>query len=151
VRNDVKETQDFLSRLDRPAIVAAIREAESKGLGEIRVHVHHGRVDDPRAAAEKVFVKLGMTATQHRTGCLLFIAPAERAFAVIGDTAIHEKVGDDFWLDARDAAARHFVEGKFTEGIVAAVAKLGDALAANFPRETGAKDVNELPDDVSED
>jgi uncharacterized membrane protein len=108
-------------------------------------------VDDPRAAAEKVFVKLGMTATSHRTGCLLFIAPAERAFAVIGDTAIHEKVGDDFWLDARDAAARYFVEGKFTEGIVAAVGKLGDALARHFPRETGAEDVNELPDDVTED
>jgi uncharacterized membrane protein len=146
-----QSTQEFLGQLDRAAIVAAIREAESKGLGEVRVHLHKGRVSDPRAEAEKVFTRLGMAATAHRTGCILFIAPEERAFAVIGDKAIHEKVGDDFWLDARDAAARHFAEGRFTEGIVAAVARLGEALARHFPREAGAADVNELPDDVTED
>ena len=142
--------EEFLESLDRDAIVAAIRSAEAKGLGEIRVHLHKGRVDDPRAEAEKVFVRLGMAATAHRTGCLLFLAPAERAFAVIGDQAIHAKVGDDFWLEARDAAAQHFTQGRFTDGIVAAVTKLGDALARHFPREAGKADVNELPDDVSE-
>jgi len=143
--------EDVLARLDRDAIVAAIRAAESRGLGEIRVHIQKGRVDDPRAAAESVFVKLGMAATKHRTGCLLFVAPVERAFAVIGDQAIHEKVGADFWLDARDAAARHFAEGRFTEGIVAAVEKLGEALARHFPRVAGLADKNELSDEVTED
>ncbi len=146
-----ESTKDFLERLDRAAIVAAIREAESKGLGEIRVHLHKGRVSDPRAEAERVFTRLGMARTAHRTGCLLFIAPEERAFAVIGDAAIHEKVGDDFWLDARDAASRPFAEGRFTEGIVAAVARLGEALARHFPREKGVANLNELPDDVTED
>jgi uncharacterized membrane protein len=142
--------EEFLAALDRDAIVAAIRAAEAKGIGEIRVHIEKGRVDDPRVEAEKVFVRLGMARTAHRTGCLLFLAPAERAFAVIGDTAIHEKVGSDFWLDARDAAARHFTQGRFTEGIVAAVEKLGDALATHFPRIEGVADRNELADDVSE-
>jgi uncharacterized membrane protein len=31
------------------------------------------------------------------------------------------------------------------------VARVGEALATQFPREGGRTDVNELPDDVSED
>jgi uncharacterized membrane protein len=140
----------FFESLDRPAIVAAITEAEARSFGEIRVHLHHGSVEDARAAAEKTFLKLGMNRTARGSGCLVFLAPASRAFAVVGGTGIHGKVGDAFWLEARDAAREKFTEGKFTEGIVAAVAKLGDALALHFPKD-GTPDVNELPDDVSED
>jgi uncharacterized membrane protein len=142
--------RDFFEGLDRPAIVEAIRRAEEKGFGEIRVHLQHGRVSDARAEAEKAFVRLGMARTVNGTGCLLFIAPEERAFAVVGDRAIHERVGDGFWLEARDAAAALFAEGKFTAGIVAAVERIGSALAEHFPKSAGEADTNELPDDVSE-
>jgi len=142
--------RDFFESLDRRAIVEAIRRAEEHGFGEIRVHLQHGRVADARAEAEKTFVRLGMARTVNRTGCLIFIAPEERAFAVFGDRAIHERVGDGFWLEARDEAAALFTEGKFTEGIVAAVGRIGAALAAHFPKAAGQPDTNELPDDVSE-
>jgi uncharacterized membrane protein len=145
-----QEAGRFFEDLDRDAISRAIREAESKGYGEIRVHIHHGRTAEPRREAERVFQKLGMERTARQSGCLIFIAPAERAFAVIGDTGIHERVGDAFWLEARDAAAGHFAAGRFTEGIVAAVSRLGEALAAHFPLAAGAANTNELPDDVSE-
>jgi uncharacterized membrane protein len=141
----------FFEALDRPAIVEAIRKAEAKGRGEIRVHLHHGRTSNPHAEAVKTFEKLGMTKTEQRSSCLVFIAPEERAFAVIGDKGIHERVGDDFWKGARDAAASLFAQGKFTEGIVAAVTLLGDALETHFPKERGGADTNELADDVSED
>ncbi len=140
----------FFEGLDRAAIVEAIRQAEAKSFGEIRVHLHHGRVANARAEAEKTFLKLGMDRTARGSGCLIFLAPASRSFAVIGGTGIHGKVGDAFWLEARDAARERFTEGKFTEGIVAAVSKLGDALALHFPKD-GTEDRNELPDDVSED
>ncbi len=143
-------TKDFFEGLDRPAIVEAIRKAEGKGRGEIRVHLQHGRVADPRKAAEATFLRLGMDRTVHRTGCLVFIAPEERSFAVVGDVAIHEKVGDAFWLGARDAAAARFAEGKFTEGIVAAIDRIGDVLAEHFPRASGEKDADELSNEVSE-
>ena len=91
-----------------------------------------------------------MAETVHGTGCLLFLAPESRSFAVIGGAGIHEKVGDGFWADARDAAQALFAQGKFTEGIVAAVDRLGDALALFFPK-SGPADTNELPDEVSED
>ena len=125
----------FFESLDRPAIVEAIQRAEARSFGEIRVHLHHGPVADARAEAEKTFLKLGMDKTARGSGCLIFLAPASRAFAVVGGTGIHEKVGDGFWLEARDAARARFTEGKFTEGIVAAVEKLGDALALFFPKD----------------
>jgi uncharacterized membrane protein len=143
-------TKAFFENLDRPAIVEAIRTAEARSYGEIRVHVHHGAVADARAEAEKTFLKLGMDKTARGSACLLFIAPESRSFAVVGGEGIHEKVGDGFWLEARDATLGPFREGRFTEGIVAAVAKLGDALALFFPK-GGTSDRNELPDDVSED
>jgi uncharacterized membrane protein len=142
--------RDFFDGLDRAAIVEAIQRAEAKSFGEIRVHLHHGSVSDARAEAEKTFLRLGMDKTARGSGCLIFLAPASRAFAVIGGTGIHGKVGDSFWLEARDAAREKFTEGKFTDGIVAAVGKLGDALARFFPRD-GSEDRNELPDDVTED
>jgi uncharacterized membrane protein len=140
----------FFDGLDRPAIVEAITRAESKSHGEIRVHLHHGPVSDALGAAQAAFTTLGMDKTVHGTGCLLFLAPESRAFAVIGGTGIHEKVGDDFWTEARDAAQSLFADGKFTEGIVTAVGKLGEALALFFPK-VGPADANELPDEVSED
>jgi len=142
--------KDFFEGLDRPAIVEAIRRSEAKGRGEIRVHLQHGKVGDARKAAEATFLRLGMDRTEHRTGCLIFLVPEERSFAVVGDVAIHEKAGDSFWLRARDDAAARFAEGRFTEGIVAAVDRIGEVLAAHFPAGPDGADADELPNEVSE-
>ncbi len=140
----------FLSRLDHDRIVAAIREAEDRSRGEIRVHVARKAVADPQGAAAALFEKLGMAATAERNGILLFVAPASQRFAVVGDKGIHEKCGEGFWKDVASAMEEDFRQGRFTDGIVKGVAKAGDALAAHFPP-TGRPDVNELPDEVSED
>ena len=139
----------FLGRLDHDRVVAAIRAAEGRSRGEIRVHVAHKPVDDPQRAAAARFEKLGMTATADRNGVLLFVAPASQRFAVVGDKGIHERCGEGFWKDVASAMEEDFRQGRFTEGIVKGVARAGDALAAHFPR-TGP-DVNELADEVSED
>jgi uncharacterized membrane protein len=145
-----RKTTAFFTGLDRGAIVDAIKRAEAKSFGEIRVHLHHGKVADARTAAEKTFLRLGMEKTRHGSGCLVFIAPDSRVFAVIGGSGIHEKVGTPFWTEARDAAQHLFAEGRFTEGVVSAVDRLGEALCRYFPKR-GEADTNELPDDVSED
>lgn len=150
VKGPARSAAEFWSSLDREAVSAAIREAEAKGHGEIRVHLHHGRVEDPRAEAERTFLRLGMQRTARRSGCLLFVAPAERAFVVLGDEGIHGRAGEAAWAAARDAAAVHFLAGRFTEGLVAAVRILGDELARHFPRGAGEPNPNEIPDELSE-
>jgi uncharacterized membrane protein len=141
---------DFVSRIDHDRVVEAIRLAESRSRAEIRVHVVRGAVDDAQKAAAAVFEKLGMTRTAERNGVLILVAPKSRRFAVIGDVGIHEKGGPDLWREAAAAMEAAFREERFTEGLVAGIARVGSDLAEHFPRIAGVADQNELPDDVSE-
>lgn len=141
--------QDFISQLDNDKIVATIRDAEKKTSGEIRVFISHKTVDDPVVAAQAQFEKLGMTKTHHRNGVLIFVAPHARKFAVIGDRAVHQKCGDSFWQALAAEMTGHFKKSDFTSGIVHAIQKAGELLAAHFPSQPG--DGNELPDQVEHD
>jgi len=140
--------KSLLRAEDHERIVEAIAEAEKKTSGQIRVHLHHRSVRDPIEAGKKVFEKLGMTATSEKNGVLIFVAPRSKNFAILGDTGIHEKCGDDFWNEAAAAMTDRFRKSDFAGGIVATVEKAGDALAAHFPRRESA--VNELSDEVDE-
>ncbi len=133
---------------DHERIIRAIANAEAKSSGQIRVHLHNRSVGDPIEAGRRVFQKLGMTATAEKNGVLIFVAPRSRNFAILGDSGIHEKCGADFWNDAAAVMSDHFRKGDFAGGIVAAVEKAGDVLAAHFPR--GERNVNELPDEIDE-
>jgi uncharacterized membrane protein len=140
-------TPKFLVEHDR--IVAAIASAEQKTSGEIRVLVSRRATDDAVADAQRHFERLGMTATKERNGVLFFLAPQSRAFAVIGDTAIHARCGDPFWRDVAEAMSTHFRRGDFTGGLVHGIARAGELLGEHFPR--SPDDRNELPDKIEED
>lgn len=140
----------FLGKLDHERIVAAIRDAEARSRGEIRVHASSRAVADARQEAVVRFERLGMTATQERNGILIYVAPLSRSFAIVGDSGIHERCGADFWKEIAAAMEQDFRAGRFSDGLVKGIARAGDALAEHFPR-SGAPDVNELSDSVSED
>ncbi|MFI5184663.1 MAG: TPM domain-containing protein, partial [Vicinamibacteria bacterium] len=142
--------KDFRDRIDHERIVAAIREAEGRSRGEIRVHVVHHSIGDVEAAAGAAFARLGMTSTAERNGVLIYVAPRSQRFAVVGDTAIHERCGPGFWRDVAAAMEQAFREGRFSDGLVDGIAAVGAALAREFPRVAGQVDENELPDTVSE-
>lgn len=139
----------FFSQLDHDRIVAAIAAAESRSSGEIRVHVTQRQPDDLEARARRRFELLGMTNTAERNGVLFYIAPGLRRFQILGDLGIHEKCGDDFWKEVAAEMEESFRRGDFTEGIVRGVEKVGNLLAAHFPRST--QDRNELPDSIDEE
>jgi uncharacterized membrane protein len=145
------QTRGFVDRLDDERIVQAIREAESRSRGEVRVHISGRRVQDPRQAAARAFETLGMAGTAERNGVLVFVAPRSQSFAVIGDAGIHDKCGEAFWTEIAAAMQEEFRAGRFTDGIVQAVGRAGTALAEHFPRVEGRDDRNELPDRVSRD
>jgi uncharacterized membrane protein len=135
-------------KIDHARVVAAIGEAESKTSGEIRVVVSRRKIAAPVAEAQKQFERLGMTATPHRNGVLILLAPRSRNFAVIGDTAVHEKCGDAFWAELAAAMTEHFKNGFFTTGLLHGIERAGALLAEHFPRAPGDK--NELPNDIEE-
>jgi uncharacterized membrane protein len=141
----------FLAAIDEERIVAAIRSAESRSRGEIRVHVAQGLVSDPRRAAEADFVRLGMAATAERNGVLILVAPESQSFAVIGDEGIHAKLPEGFWDGLAASLREDFRAARFSDGIVSVVSRVGEELQRHFPRRPGEEDRNELPDAVSRD
>ena len=141
-------TKDFLGKLEHDRIVRAIAEAEKKTSGEIRVFVQRGELDDAIVAARKQFEKLGMTATRERNAVLIFVAPRAQKFAVIGDSGIHEKCGDQFWQELVESMRQHFKAENFTDALAQAIVTAGELLAQHFPR--SSDDKNELSDAVEE-
>ena len=137
----------LLRTIDSDRIKDAIRQAEKRTSGEIRVSVSPLFWGDVRKTAEKAFVRMGMTATKERNAVLFFVVPARRKFVVLGDRALHEKVGQNFWHHLVQVVSEKFVEGDFTSGLVGGIAAVGEQLAAHFPFDA-ARDANELPDEV---
>jgi uncharacterized membrane protein len=124
----------FKNRLHHDGVVKAIREAEQKTTGEIRVVVSHKHVEVPVAEAQKEFACLGMNQSPGRNGVLIFVAPRSHTFAVFGDKAVHEKCGDEFWQKLAAAMTGYFRKSEFTEGIIHGVKKAGELLAEHFPK-----------------
>ena len=141
-------TKEFLGRLDHARIVQAIKNAEARTSGEVRVFLQRGEITDPMAAARAQFTKLGMTRTRERNGVLIFVAPRSQKFAVVGDEGIHQRCGDAFWQQLVASMQERFRTENFTDALVHAIDRAGQLLSAEFPKQPD--DRNELPNAVDE-
>jgi uncharacterized membrane protein len=137
----------LLQVIDGTRVKEAIEKAEHQTSGEISVSVTRLFWGDVEKAAWKAFHRLGVSRTRDRNGVLIFVVPARRRFVVLGDAGIHEKVGTEFWTSVAGELSRHFRDGRFTDGLVAAVGQIGTQLATHFPY-AAATDVNELSNEV---
>jgi uncharacterized membrane protein len=143
-------TREFLGKLEHDRIVHAIRDAELKTSGEIRVFIQRGKLNaDPLPVAQKKFHQLGMHKTSERNAVLIFVAPRAHKFAVVGDQAVHERCGEQFWQRIVERMQAHFKDEKFSRALTEAVEEIGKVLAAHFPRTQ--MNTNELSDDVIEE
>ena len=138
-------TRAFLSRLEHDRIVQTIREAEAKTSGEIRVFVQRGNLEgDPLPAAKKKFHRLRMHHARERNAILIFVAPRAHKFAVVGDQAIHEKCGEQFWQRLVDQMRTHFRNEKFSHALVEAIEEAGRALATHFPKGPASSNAHQI-------
>ena len=138
--------QAWLASLDQPRIEAAIAAAEARTSAEIRVSAAPVFWGSVKRTAQWAFERMGMARTQERNGILIFVVPARRKFVVLGDVAVHSRVGQEFWDGLADTLSREFRKDRFTEGLIAAIGQIGVQLAAHFPPQPDA--VNELADAV---
>src|SRR5712692_11756274 len=135
-------TKEFLSKLEHDRIVDAIKDAESKTSGQIRVFIQRGKLKlDPLIAAQKKFHRLGMHKTAEQNAVLIFVAPRARKFAVVGDKAVHEKFGEAFWQRLVNGMRPHFQNEKFSHALAEAIEETGRALAKHFPKRSGSSNV----------
>src|SRR3954467_10876308 len=117
-------TKEFLGKLDHNRIVDAIRDAEAKTSAQIRVYLQRGTLEaDPLGEARKQFQRLEMHKTSERNGVLIFIAPRAQKFAVVGDEAIHQKCGGEYWQSVVDQMREHFKSERFSDAIVTGISE----------------------------
>ena len=130
-------------------VAAAIKDAESKTSGEVRVYMEHKcEGGDPLARAKLVFARLQMEKTEARNAVLIYIASSDKKFALFGDTAIYERAGGpQFWEKAAEQLTGHLRKNEVTEGLCNCIQVLGKALAEQFPADPSIKK-NELPDEI---
>ncbi len=141
--------REFIVALDEERIVQAVHEAEARTSGEIRVFVTRRKLrgEDVAVRAHREFRRLKMSETAQRNGVLIYVAPADRAFAVVGDDGVHAKCGQAFWDETATGMETAFRAGDFTGGVVAGVKRVGDLLSRHFPWNND--DRNELPDTIA--
>jgi uncharacterized membrane protein len=143
----VMTRKKLLQVIDRDKIKEAIQRAEHRTSGEICVSVAPFFWGNIEKAADKAFVRMGITRTKDRNGVLLFVVPSRRKFVVLGDRGIHERVGQEFWNSVAAVIGERFRDGDFTGGLTRAIEVIGQQLASHFPYDP-ATDRDELANDV---
>ncbi|MES2589019.1 MAG: TPM domain-containing protein [Bacteroidota bacterium] len=139
--------KNFFTEIQQQHIVNAISSAELNTSGEIRLHIVDSCKNDPKDEAILIFEKLGMTKTELRNGVLIYLAVADKKFAIIGDKGINEVVEADFWDSIRDEIIFHFKKNDFETGLINGIAHVGEKLKKHFPY--AKNDENELSNDIS--
>ena len=141
------KVKHFLNTLEHERVHQAIRSAEEGTSGDIVVFITQRKVEDPLAAAQREFRKLRLETATAKNGLLIFLAPKSQKFAVVGGTALHEKVGQAWWNELVALLTEHFKAGRYTDGLAAVIEQAGRALRTHFPAgasdRTGERDIVE--------
>lgn len=143
-----RKKRSLFSEEDNRIIVKAIRHAEQRTSGEVRVFVESrcSWVDAIDRAAE-IFFTLQMEKTEQRNAVLVYIALKDRQLAVFGDEGIHKKVGTEYWHKVVAEMLSTFNKEDYAKGIAECVIQIGETLTTHFPFDRDT-DKNELPDTI---
>ncbi|MFI8377223.1 TPM domain-containing protein [Leeuwenhoekiella sp. NPDC079379] len=139
--------EEFLTAEEEQEIVEAIRQAELKTSGEIRVHLERDCEQEALDRAKVLFHQLKMDNTKAENGVLIYVAVDAKKFAICGDRGINKVVPTDFWQSTKDLMQAEFKNTHFKTGLVKGIESAGEQLAHFFPWDDD--DVNELSDEIS--
>jgi len=142
---------EYFSDDDFLLISDKIKEMEKSTSGEIRVSAHSNHIKekegaDIRKLAEEEFHRLNMQNTRDKTGILIYLNLHLRRFYILADSGINEKEGQEVWDAVRDEMQKAFVNGKYIQGVLAGIEKVGSILSKHFP--VKKDDTNEISNQV---
>lgn len=143
-----KKVKPVFTEAETNELVNAIRDAELKTSGEVRVFIErHCKYVDAMDRANQIFDGLEMEKTKLRNGVLFYVASLDHQIAIIGDRGIHEKVGKQYWEQTLAKAISIIKKESLALGLCMAIRDVGQALQIHFPFDANL-DKNELPDDI---
>ena len=146
--NLFRKKNNLFTDEEHHAFVKAIRNAEKKTSGEIRLYIESKcKKDDPLTRSAKIFHRLKMYKTEQRNGVLIYVATIDKKLALFGDEGIYQKAGETYWNNAVAEILTSFGQSKFAEGVINCIVQVGETLHKNFPYDRDV-DKNELPDEI---
>ncbi len=126
---------DLRRFVDKERIRAAIRRAETSTDAAIAVSISAHVAGDIHAAALRALHARRHSRKRNGGVVEFFVVPSRREFAVVGDAAAHERLGQETWDDVVATVQKYFREGDPTAGLVAGIEDIGQKLAHHFPRD----------------
>ena len=143
-----RKPTEFFPPKEKEKILSAIKTAEQRTSGEVRVFVEsHCRFVDAIDRAHEIFYGLKMQETDQRNAVLVYVALKDRQLALFADDGIYKKAGAAFWNSEVKVMLSQFNKENYADGIAQVVLEIGQVLSTNFPYEAST-DKNELPDDI---
>lgn len=141
-------SKPLLSEAQQAQLLQAIRMAEKRTSGEIRVLVERRcRYVDAADRAAEVFFSNGMQQTAQRNAVLIYLATQDQQVALWGDQGIHDKLGTAFWNARVREMLQLFSKEDYLAGLLHCIAATGEALHRHFPYDR-TTDSNELSDEI---
>lgn len=143
-----KDPAAFFSEKEKDAILLAIKKAEQRTSGEVRVFIENRcRFVNPIDRAAELFFLLKMDKTADRNAVLVYLAMKDRQFAVFADEGIYKALGKEYWTREAEAMLQAFSSENYGTGLVTVINDVGESLYQHFPYNEKV-DKNELPDDI---
>jgi len=138
----------ILTEDEQNRITQAISLAENKTSGEIRLVIERriGKAESGLERALFYFEKLKMHNTRQRNAVLIYVALEDKQLSILGDSGIHQKVGESFWDSTKEMIINNFKNSKIVEGLIEGINQVGEKLKLFFPYHQN--DINELPDEI---
>lgn len=127
-----------MTKAEGARIDAAIAAATAGTTGHVAVRVVTEKNVDAFERAKSEFASRDLHRAKDRNAALVLVAPRARSFAVLGDRALHERVGEPFWQELVAEMRPYFARDAIADGIVHAIARVGRELHAHFPAEPQA-------------
>jgi uncharacterized membrane protein len=134
------------------AIDLAITDSERWHTGEIRVAIEASleplealRGRGPRDRALQVFSGLGVWDTDANNGVLVYLLLADNVVEIVADRGYNGLVAPADWAGICHAMEVNFRAGRFEQGMLDGIGRVGGLLAAHFPGVPGSRNPDELP------
>jgi uncharacterized membrane protein len=140
---------DFIKIEQEPSIVAAIRDAEARTSGEIRVYITDRWVFRIESHARKVFRKLGLENTKRRNAALICVFSRRKRFTILGDEGINQFVEETYWESLAGRFSQRLHETSHAEALRELIESIGNRMARHWPPEESNPD--ELPNVIVRD
>ncbi len=138
----------FFTDAEKQRVVEAIRNAEHRTSGEIRVYVEsRNTYMDPMDRAAEIFYNLKMDKTDERNAVLLYIAVKDKQLALFGDEGIYKATGAEYWNSSVKSMLKKVTADDIIAGMVHCVTSIGETLSDKFPYNK-MDDKNQLPDEI---